>query len=60
MASSSELKYHFNGKEDAKKILYFYEKFFMKAKAEEEKADSPVSYLDGVDFWKLLLQFHER
>lgn len=50
MASPSELKYHFNGAEDAKKIFYAYENVVMKAKTEDEKADSPVAYLDGEAF----------
>ena len=50
MASPSELKYHFNGKEDAQKFFYAFENFFMKNKTEEEKADSLVAYLDGEEF----------
>ena len=50
MASPSEPKYHFNGKEDAKKFFYAYENVVMKTKAEEEKADSLVAYLDGEAF----------
>ena len=50
MASPSELKYHFNGKEDAKKLFYVYENVVMKNKTEEEKSDSLVAYLDGEAF----------
>ena len=50
MASPSELKYHFNGKKDAKNFFYVYEKVIMKTKTEEEKAYSPVAYLDGEAF----------
>ena len=50
MASSSELKCHFSGKEDPKKFFYVYENVVMKTKAEEEKADSLVPYLDVEDF----------
>ena len=50
MASLSELKYHFSGKEDAKKFFYVYENVVMKTKTEEEEADSLVAYLDGVAF----------
>ena len=46
MASPSELKYHFNGKEDAKKFFYVYENVIMKNKIEEERADSLVACLD--------------
>ena len=44
MASPSDLKYHFSGKEDAKKFFYVYENVVMKNKTEEEKADSLVAY----------------
>ena len=40
MAASDELKYHFNGKEDAKNFQYVYENVVMKIKTEKEKADS--------------------
>ena len=50
MTSPSELKYHFNGKEDAKKFFYLYENVVMKNKTEEKKADSLVAYLDGEAF----------
>ena len=49
-ASTSELKYHFNRKEGAKKFFYLYENLVMKNKTEEEKADSMVAYLDGEAF----------
>ena len=35
MASSSELKYDFDGKEDAKKFFYVYENVVMKNKTEK-------------------------
>ena len=47
MASYSELKYHFSGKEDAKNFFYVFENVVMKNKTEEEKADRLVAYLDG-------------
>ena len=50
MASPRELKYHFSGKEDAKKFFYVYESVGMKTKIEEEKADILVAYLDGEAF----------
>ena len=50
MASPSELKYHSNGKEDAKKFFYVFENVGMKNKTEEQKADSLVAYLDGETF----------
>ena len=50
MASLSELKYHFNGKENTKKFSYVYENVVMKTKTDEERADSLVAYLDGEAF----------
>ena len=50
MASPSEHKYHFNGKEDAKNFFYVYENVVMKNKIEEEEADSLIAYLDGEAF----------
>ena len=47
ITSPRELKYHFSGKEDAKKFFYVYENVDMKTKTEAEKADSLVAYLDG-------------
>ena len=44
MVPPSELKYHFNGKKDAKKFFYVSENVVMKSKTEEEKADSLVAY----------------
>ena len=50
MASLSELKYHFNDKQDARKFFYVYENVVMKNETEEEKAYSLVAYLDGEPF----------
>ena len=50
MASFSELKYHLNGKEDAKKFFYVYKNVVMKNKTEKEEADILVAYLDGEAF----------
>ena len=50
IASPSEMKYHFNGKKDAKKFFCVYENIVMKTITEEEKADSLVAYLDGEAF----------
>ena len=47
MASPSELRYHFNGKVDAKKFFCVHENVVIKNKTEEEEADSLVAYLDG-------------
>ena len=60
MVSPSELKYHFNGKEDSKKFFYAYENFVMKNKTEEEKADILVAYLDGVAFEHYFDNFTEE
>ena len=50
MVSLSEVKYHFNGKKDAKKFFYVYENVVMKNKIEKGKADSLVTYLYGEAF----------
>ena len=42
MVPLGELKYHFDGKEDAKKNFCVYKNVVMKNKTEEEKADSLV------------------
>ena len=60
MASPSELKYHFNVKEDAKKFFYVHENVVLKNKIEKEKADSLVACLDGEAFEFLFRQFHRR
>ena len=58
-ASTSELKYHFSRKEDAKKFFYVYENVVMKTKTEEEKAYSLVAYLDGEAFEYYIHNFTE-
>ena len=50
MASLSQLKYHFNAKENTKRFFNVYENVVMKTKTDEEKANSLVAYLYGEAF----------
>ena len=59
MASPSELKYHFNGNQDAKKFFCVHENIVMENKTEEEKVDSLVGYLDGEAFEYYFENFKE-
>ena len=57
MASTKELRYHFNSKKDAKKFFYVYENIFVNTKTEEEKTDNLVVYLQGEEFESYSLNF---
>ncbi len=50
MESSSDLKFQFEGKEDAKKFFYVYENVLMKGKTDEEKAYMLVAHLNAEAF----------
>ena len=60
MASPSELKYYFSGKEDTKKFFYVYENAVIKNETEEEKRDNLVAYLVGEAFKHYFNNFKEN
>ncbi len=50
MESLSDLKFHLDGKEDAKKLFYMYENVLMKGRTDEEKANRLVTHLNAEAF----------
>ena len=50
MPFPSELKFHFNCKEHAKKFYYVCENVVVKTNTKEEKSNNLVAYLDGEVF----------
>ena len=59
LASPSELKHNFSGKEDPNNFLHMLESVVMRNKSDEEKADSLVAYLDGEAFEYYFSNFME-
>ena len=60
MESSSDLKFQFDGNEDANKFFYVYENVLTDAKTDEEKADRLAAQLNAEAFRILLRPLHGR